>query len=540
MSATGIVYCAEGDTGNGFASYNTATDTWTSLAPAPGSPHYGSASGAFGGKVFVAGGTTGFTNAVQVYDVATNTWSAGTAAPSGFLLAGYQQVGQFLYVVGGFSGTPLDATQAQKSSVLSKGASRPEVPLANLMTTWRLDMTSAPGAWSNGPAFTPGRADFGLAYDAGTGKLYAMGGDATGGGFFDSTNLVNELSVGAWPAGTWAASAPNLPIPNRQANQAGFYGAGQIWSVGGINGATFQFLAEVWRRTNGAGGGCPSPTVGASSTATTAASATRTTAPSATTAASATTGASATRTSTVGASATTGASATRTSTVGPTATHCGISFSDVPTNHPFYQWIRCLACRHIVGGYADGTFRPENNITRGQISKIVDLSAGFSDPIPPTRQTYQDVPPGSTFWLFIEQLTLHGVMGGYACGGVGEPCVPPTNRPYFRPGNNATRGQLTKIVSNAAGLSDPPSGQTFEDVPPGHPFYVYIYRLVLRGSIGGYPCGVPPAGPCIPPANRPYFLPDNFVTRGQAARIDAETFFPGCNPAGLPATRVDQ
>ena len=96
-----------------------------------------------------------------------------------------------------------------------------------------------------GPAFAPGRADFGLAYDAGTNKLYALGGDTPGGGFFDSTNLVDELSVASWPAGSWAASPPNLILPNRQANQAGFYGSGQIWSVGGLVGQTFQFLAEV-------------------------------------------------------------------------------------------------------------------------------------------------------------------------------------------------------------------------------------------------------------------------------------------------------
>ena len=55
-----------------------------------------------------------------------------------------------------------------------------------------------------------------------------------------------------------AFSPPDLILPNRQANQAGFYGGGDIFSVGGINGATFQFLAEVQRRNNG--GGCPSPT----------------------------------------------------------------------------------------------------------------------------------------------------------------------------------------------------------------------------------------------------------------------------------------
>jgi len=252
MPSTGMVYCAEGDTGSGFASYNIATDTWTPLASIPGGDHYGSASGAFNGKVFVAGGTIAFSSAVQVYDVASNTWSAGTAAPNDFLVAGYQQVGQYLYVVGGFEASGPDKVAGELSSVLNRGQQSKElkVPMANNTTTWRLDMTSAPGVWSVGPAFTMGRADFGLSYDPVTNTLYALGGDAPGGGFFDSTNEVDELSVASWPAGTWTTSPPNLILPNRQANQAGFYGAGQIWSVGGIVGQTLQFLAEVQHRSN--------------------------------------------------------------------------------------------------------------------------------------------------------------------------------------------------------------------------------------------------------------------------------------------------
>ncbi len=237
-ASSGIVYCAEGDTGNGFAAYDTNSDTWTPLAADPFvTDHYGSASGAFNGKVYVVGGTTAFSNAVWVYDVGTNTWSLGNSAPTGpFLLAGYQQVGQFLYVVGGFDPSAV-----------------------NLTTTSRLDMSS--GTWDAGPAFTPQRADFGLAYDPGTNKLYALGGDlGNDGNFFNSTNLVDELDVSAWPGGTWNPSPPDLPTPNRQANQAGFYGNGDIWSVGGINGATFQFLNEVWHRSNGGGVVCPSPT----------------------------------------------------------------------------------------------------------------------------------------------------------------------------------------------------------------------------------------------------------------------------------------
>ena len=254
MESTGIVYCAQGDTGNGFASYDIASDSWTPLAADPFvTDHYGSVSGAFNGKVFVVGGTLNFSNAIWIYDVAGNSWSVGTAAPTGaFELAGYQQVGQFLYVVGGF-----------------------DTSFVNLNTTLRLDMSSAPGVWETGPVFTPQLADFGLGYDAGTNKLYSLGGDLPNDGNpFNSTNQVNELDVSAWPGGTWDPSPPDLPTPNRQANMAGFFGNGDIWSVGGINGATFQFLPDVHHRNNS--GGCPSPTPTATATGTPTATATPT------------------------------------------------------------------------------------------------------------------------------------------------------------------------------------------------------------------------------------------------------------------------
>src|SRR5262249_45353658 len=57
---------------------------------------------------------------------------------------------------------------------------------------------------------------------------------------------------------------------------------------------------------------------------------------------------------------------------------------------------------------------------------------------------FEDVPPGSTFFEYVEGLASQGVMSGYPCGGLGEPCLPPDNRPYFRPSNNATRGQTSK------------------------------------------------------------------------------------------------
>jgi hypothetical protein len=217
-----------------------------------------------------------------------------------------------------------------------------------------------------------------------------------------------------------------------------------------------------------------------------------------------------------------------TATPEPTSTACTISFTDVPPDSTFYIWIRCLACRGIISGYSDGTFRPGNDITRGQIAKMVSNAAGFDED--PGPQIYEDVDSNNPFYLWINRLSMRGHMGGYNCGLVPEePCVPPDNRPYFRPFANATRGQLSKIVSNAAGFEDeiPPDRQTFEDVPPDHPFWLWIERLVLHNVMGGYPCGAD-TEPCIPPGNRPYFRAFTNVTRGQASKIVANTFYPNC------------
>jgi plastocyanin len=208
-----------------------------------------------------------------------------------------------------------------------------------------------------------------------------------------------------------------------------------------------------------------------------------------------------------------------------TSTVCTITFTDVDQTNVFYPFIRCLACRGIISGYDDGTFRPFNDITRGQIAKIVSNAAGFDED--PGPQIYEDVPTGSPFYQWINRLSMRGHIGGYPCGLVPEePCIEPDNLPYFRPANSATRGQLAKIVANAAGLSKTPSGQFYTDVPEGHTFYVWIMRLTDEGVMSGYDCGGP-GEPCDS-ENRPYFRPFNNVTRGQASKIVANTFFPGC------------
>ncbi|HEX8230592.1 MAG TPA: S-layer homology domain-containing protein [Chloroflexia bacterium] len=254
-----------------------------------------------------------------------------------------------------------------------------------------------------------------------------------------------------------------------------------------------------------------------------------------------------TRTSTAVATNTrTATSVASTSTAVPsaTATACPIQFADVQPGDTFYEFIRCLACRQIVGGYPCGGpgescnndnepyYRPGANVTRGQLSKIIANSAGLNDPIAPGQQQFADVEPGDPFYEFVERLAETGAIAGYPCGesGPGEPCDD-LNRPYFRPNNPATRGQISKIVSIAAGFEeDVPAGQqTFTDTPPDSPFWVFIERLAARGIISGYG----DASRC-PETGTPCFRYNDQTTRGQMAKIAANAFFPNCQTPARP------
>jgi hypothetical protein len=209
----------------------------------------------------------------------------------------------------------------------------------------------------------------------------------------------------------------------------------------------------------------------------------------------------------------------------PTATVCTVTYTDVDVNNPFYSYIHCLACRGIVSGYADGTFRPYNNITRAQIAKILVNAAHLQGD--PGSQAFADVPAAHPFYSYINTMSLYGYISGYTCGGPGEPCDA-QNRPYFRPASNATRGQIAKMAANAAQYADPipATRQTYTDVPASNAFWLWIERLTAHNVIGGYVCGGP-GEPCDA-QQRPYFRPFNPVTRGQASKIVSLAFFPDC------------
>src|SRR5437763_1138048 len=63
-------------------------------------------------------------------------------------------------------------------------------------------------------------------------------------------------------------------------------------------------------------------------------------------------------------------------------------------------------------------------------------------------QDFEDVFPSNAFYSYLHNLYLAGIVSGYTCipGGPNDPCVPPTNLPYYHPGVTVTRLQMTKFI----------------------------------------------------------------------------------------------
>lgn len=108
------------------------------------------------------------------------------------------------------------------------------------------------------------------------------------------------------------------------------------------------------------------------------------------------------------------------------------SFSDVAPGSPFYAYVETASAHSIISGYGDGTFRPAEPVTRGQLVKMAALAEGWPLVNPPSP-TFGDVPPGSPFYAYVETAHSRDIIDGYSDGS-------------FRPGGTTTRGQVAKVI----------------------------------------------------------------------------------------------
>ncbi|MBZ5535413.1 MAG: S-layer homology domain-containing protein [Acidobacteriia bacterium] len=56
------------------------------------------------------------------------------------------------------------------------------------------------------------------------------------------------------------------------------------------------------------------------------------------------------------------------------------SFTDVPTNHPFFKWVEALKGSGITAGCGGGNFCPDSPVTRAQMAVFLSVALGLSWP----------------------------------------------------------------------------------------------------------------------------------------------------------------
>jgi len=175
-----------------------------------------------------------------------------------------------------------------------------------------------------------------------------------------------------------------------------------------------------------------------------------------------------------------------------TRVSCNIGFSDVPPNFWANDFISELACKGVVSGYSDNTFRPQNPTTRGQLVKMVVLSQGWPL-LRPFKPTFSDISRGHTFFRYIETAAARGIISGYASK-------------TFRSDDYVTRAQVAKILVLSSRWPTPQgTGSVLCDVPRTHWASTYVQTAIERGVFTGYSDGC--------------FYPDAYATRAQLAKV---------------------
>jgi hypothetical protein len=88
-------------------------------------------------------------------------------------------------------------------------------------------------------------------------------------------------------------------------------------------------------------------------------------------------------------------------------------FADVPKSHPAYQAVVTLNNQDIIKGYTETSFLPENPVTRGQAAAIINRVLNNE---PANINAFRDVAVGYQFARDIAAIKEAGIINGFADG----------------------------------------------------------------------------------------------------------------------------
>ncbi len=149
----------------------------------------------------------------------------------------------------------------------------------------------------------------------------------------------------------------------------------------------------------------------------------------------------------------------------PTEDNYETKFSDVKPQQWFYNYVSALTEKGIINGYPDGTFRPNDKITRAEMVTLVVKALGLNGEY---ASSFSDI---SNSWAkdAIAIASAKGWINGYSDG-------------TFRPNDSITRAETVVFLNNVIGVdvSTTVSESKFTDVKTSDWFFEAV--MVATGN----------------------------------------------------------
>ena len=161
----------------------------------------------------------------------------------------------------------------------------------------------------------------------------------------------------------------------------------------------------------------------------------------------------------------------------------------------------------FIGGYTDGTVKPEGSLTRAEAAAIIARCSADFDESKTYTATFTDVSSTAWYYNYVAYVYEKGIVTGYTEGD-------------FRPNNNITRAEFAAIMQRYLGYA-PAETDYFADVASTHWAYGSVGACKANGLIDGYETGD--------------FRPSNQITRAEAMKILNRATGRTPNPAKIDA-----
>lgn len=142
-------------------------------------------------------------------------------------------------------------------------------------------------------------------------------------------------------------------------------------------------------------------------------------------------------------------------------------YSDVAEDHWAYSWVDYMHGKGYIHGYPDGTYRPDQNITRAEFVTILNYVLNSRNP---ANKDFTDVTNEDWFYDQIRWAAGAGYLSGYSDGSA-------------KPNQYITREEAAVVVSKAYHLKVNEGGESYADADEASDWALPFIKTLTNNAI---------------------------------------------------------